>query len=93
MAVLHANISVLNSMRAATGSQCRVIKRGVTLALLGSLNPNMIHQAFDKCLRVHLSNIIVLHYVFSPPHNKTHNALRHIIRSYRVTTDMYMPCI
>ncbi len=37
MAVLYASISVLNSMRAATGSQCREIKRGVTWALLGSL--------------------------------------------------------
>jgi len=35
--VLHASISVLNWMRAATGSQCRETKRGVTWALLGSL--------------------------------------------------------
>ncbi len=35
--VLYASISVLNLMRAATGSQCREIKRGVTWALLGSL--------------------------------------------------------
>ncbi len=34
MAVLYASISVLNLMRAATGSQCREIKRGVTWALL-----------------------------------------------------------
>ncbi len=35
MAVLDASINVLNLMRAATGSQCREIKRGVTWALLG----------------------------------------------------------
>ncbi len=34
--VLYASISVLNSMRAATGSQCKEIKKGVTWALLGS---------------------------------------------------------
>ncbi len=37
MAVLYASISVLNWIRAATGSQCRELKRGVTRALLGSL--------------------------------------------------------
>ncbi len=35
--VLYASISVLNWMRAATGSQCKDTKRGVTWALLGSL--------------------------------------------------------
>ncbi len=37
--VLYANISVLNWMRAATGSQCKETKKGVgvTCALLGSL--------------------------------------------------------
>ncbi len=40
MAVLYASISVLNLMRAATGSQCREIERGVTWALLGSLKTN-----------------------------------------------------
>ncbi len=35
--VLYASISVLNLMRAANGSQCKEIKRGVTWALLGSL--------------------------------------------------------
>ncbi len=35
--VLYASISVLNLMRAATGSQCWEINRGVTWALLGSL--------------------------------------------------------
>ncbi len=33
--VLYASISVLNWMRAATGSQWREIKRGVTCGLLG----------------------------------------------------------
>ncbi len=37
MVVLYASISVWNLMRAATGSQCKEIKRGVTLAPLGSL--------------------------------------------------------
>ncbi len=37
MVVLYASISVLNLMQAATGSQCKEIKRGVTWALLGSL--------------------------------------------------------
>ncbi len=37
MVVLYASISVLNLMRAATGSQCKEIKRGVTWVLLGSL--------------------------------------------------------
>ncbi len=37
MAVLYASISVLNWIRAATGSQCRELKKGVTWALLGSL--------------------------------------------------------
>ncbi len=35
--VLYASIGVLNLIRAATGSQCKEIKRGVTWALLGSL--------------------------------------------------------
>ncbi len=35
--VLYASISVLNLMRAATGSQCRELRRCVTWALLGSL--------------------------------------------------------
>ncbi len=37
MAVLYAGIGVLNLMGAATGSQCREIKRSVTWAILGSL--------------------------------------------------------
>ncbi len=35
--VPYASIDVLNWMRAATGSQCKDTKRGVTWALLGSL--------------------------------------------------------
>ncbi len=34
---IYASISVLNLMPAATGSQCKEIKRSVTWALLGSL--------------------------------------------------------
>ncbi len=37
MTVLYASIDVLNLMRAATGSQCKEIKRGVTCTLFGSL--------------------------------------------------------
>ncbi len=37
MDVLDASINVLNLMRAATDSQCKEIKRGVTWALFGSL--------------------------------------------------------
>ncbi len=40
MAVLYASISVLNLMQAATRSQCREKKRGVTWALLGLLKTN-----------------------------------------------------
>ncbi len=37
MVVLYASIGVLNLIRAATSSQCKEIKRGVTWAILGSL--------------------------------------------------------
>ncbi len=37
MVVLYAIISVLNLIQAATGSQCKETKRGVTWALLGLL--------------------------------------------------------
>ncbi len=37
MVFLYASISVLNWMWAATGTQCKEIKRGVIWALLGSL--------------------------------------------------------
>ncbi len=37
MVVLYAIISVLNLIRAATGSQCKETKRGVACALLGLL--------------------------------------------------------
>ncbi len=37
VAVPYASISVLNLMRAATGSQCKEKKRGLKWALLGSL--------------------------------------------------------
>ncbi len=45
--VLYASISVLNWMRAATGSQCKETKRGVTWALLGSLKTS--HAAAYLC--------------------------------------------
>ncbi len=37
MVVLYASISVLNLMRAATGSQCNEMKRGCNMVLFGSL--------------------------------------------------------
>ncbi len=40
--VLYASISVLNWMRAATGSQFKETKRGVTCALLGSLKTSCV---------------------------------------------------
>ncbi len=44
MAVLYASINVLNLIRSATVSQCNEIKRGVTWALLGSLNVVPLHS-------------------------------------------------
>ncbi len=40
--VLYASISVLNWMRAATGSQCKETKRGVTWVILGSLETSRV---------------------------------------------------
>ncbi len=37
MVVIYASINIFNLMQAATGSQCKEIKRGVTWALLSSL--------------------------------------------------------
>ncbi len=37
MVVLYVSINILNLMQAATGSQCKEIKRGVTWDLLCSL--------------------------------------------------------
>ncbi len=42
-----ANISVLNLMQAATGSQCKEIKRGVARVILGSLKTS-------RCILNHL---------------------------------------
>ncbi len=42
--VLYASINVLNLIRSATISQCNEIKRGVTWALLGSLNVVPLHS-------------------------------------------------
>ncbi len=46
--VLYASISVLNWMRAATGSQCKNTKRGVTWALLGSLKTSRAAAAVSS---------------------------------------------
>ncbi len=50
--VLYASISALNWMRAATGSQCKDTKRGVTWALLGSLKTS-------RADTYHIFNMIV----------------------------------
>ncbi len=42
MAVLYASINDLNLLRAATDSQCKEIKRGVTWSLLGSLKTSHV---------------------------------------------------
>ncbi len=39
--VLKANINALNFMRAAIGNQCKLINRGVTCVLFGSLKLNL----------------------------------------------------
>ncbi len=39
--VLKASINALNAMRAAIGSQCKLMNRGVTCALFGSLKTNL----------------------------------------------------
>ncbi len=63
MVVLYASISVLNWMRAATGSQCKETKRGVTWALLGSLKTSrdalLCHQRPLRCLHqyIYLENV------------------------------------
>ncbi len=48
--VLYASISVLNWMRAATGSQCKETKRGVTWALLGSLKTSRQEEVVQHAL-------------------------------------------
>ncbi len=47
--VLYASISVLNLMCAATWSQCREIKRGVTWAILGSLKTSRANAFWIIC--------------------------------------------
>ncbi len=42
MVVLYASINVLNLMRAATGSQCKEIKRSITPTLFGSLKTSHV---------------------------------------------------
>ncbi len=46
MAVLYTSISVLNLMRAATGSQCREIKRAVNYGVFINLNCNSLFMLY-----------------------------------------------
>ncbi len=46
--VLYASISVLNWMRAATGSQCKEIKRGVTCYF------GLVEDQSCRCILNHL---------------------------------------
>ncbi len=57
--VLYASISVLNWMRAATGSQCKDTKRGVTWALLGSLKTSHIYKRYIS-IAFYLSSFLLL---------------------------------
>ena len=43
------NIDALNFMRAAIGSQCKLIKRGVTCILFGSLKINLAVAFWINC--------------------------------------------
>jgi len=47
--VLEANINALNFMRAAIGSQCKLINRGVTCILFGSLKINLAAAFCINC--------------------------------------------
>ncbi len=67
MAVLYASISVLNWMRAATGSQCRDKKRGVTWALLGSLKTNRAAALYMELFEV---RVLVLYQFFPITSNR-----------------------
>ncbi len=44
--VLYASISVLNWMQAATGSQCKETKRGVTWASFGLVEDQSCHVPY-----------------------------------------------
>ncbi len=47
--VLQANINALNFMRAAIGSQCKLINRGVTCVLFGSLKMYLAAAFWINC--------------------------------------------
>ncbi len=47
--VLKANINALNLMRAAIGSQCTLMNRGVTCVLFGSLKINLAAAFWINC--------------------------------------------
>ncbi len=47
--VLLANINALNLMRAAIGSQCKLMNRDVTCVLLGSLKINLAAAFCINC--------------------------------------------
>ncbi len=47
--VLWANINALNYMRAAIGSQCKLINRSVTCILFGSLKINLASAYWINC--------------------------------------------
>ncbi len=47
--VLKANINALNFMRAAIGSQCKLINRGVTCIVFGSLKMNLSAAFWINC--------------------------------------------
>ncbi len=47
--VLLANINALNLMRAAIGCQCKLMNRGVTCILFGSLKINLAAAFWINC--------------------------------------------
>ncbi len=47
--VLKANINALNLVRAAIGSQCKLMNRGVTCVLFGSLKMNLAAAFWINC--------------------------------------------
>ncbi len=47
--VLKANINALNFMRAAIGSQCKLMNRGVTSVLFGTLKINLAAAFWINC--------------------------------------------
>ncbi len=47
--VLYGNINALNFMRAAIGSRCKLINRGVTCVLFGLLKNNLVAAFWINC--------------------------------------------